>query len=112
MGSNAVASREVTLTPEDQTHKPLIGEIRAPNHAQRIAEVEGTAVIINHSAAAKALRWAGGPRSLQRALASVAVPNAQGQTTRTLSLNGARVQCMVISDEVWGEVDSPSTTSF
>lgn len=109
---NAVASREVTLDPDEMTNKPLIGEIRAANHQQRIAEVEGTAYIINHSAAAKALRWPGGPRSLQRALAGAAVPNGAHQTTRTLTLNGARVQCMVISDEVWGKAETSSVSSF
>jgi hypothetical protein len=109
---NAVASRDVTLDPDEITNKPLIGEIRATNHAQRIAEVDGTVIIINHAAAAKALRWAGGPRALQRALADAAVPNSQGQTTRTLTLNNARVQCMVISEEVWGKAETSSVSSF
>lgn len=109
---NAVSSRKVTLDENEMSNKPLVGEIRASNHPQRVSECEGTAVIINHAAAAEALRWPGGARAMQRALAGVAVANSNGQTTRTLTLNGARVQCMVISEEVWGKVDTPSAAEF
>ncbi|GEL47774.1 hypothetical protein CHO01_28900 [Cellulomonas hominis] len=109
---NAVSSREVTLNPDEPGNKPLIGEVRASSHPQRVMEVEGTAVIINHAAAAKALRWSGGARALQSALADVAVATSTGQTTRTLTINRARVQCMVISEDVWGPVDEPTASSF
>lgn len=91
---SAVSSRQVALDAEETPNRPLIGE--------RKALPDGTDVVaINVRAAAEALRYVGGDRGLTKALSRVALPDSKGLPTRTLRVNGTRVQAVCIPVEVW-----------
>lgn len=94
---NAVMSRAVSIDATEATTRPLIGVRRT---------VDGTeCVVINHAAAAAAIGFVGSKMALQRALAAVCLPGPDGKSTRSISINGVRVQACAIPVEVWGVAD-------
>lgn len=91
---SAVSARQIALDPEETPNRPLVGEKKALP--------DGTEVVaINVRAAAEALRYVGGDRALTKALARVALQDSKGLPTRTLRVNGTRVQALCIPIEVW-----------
>ncbi len=91
---SAVSSRQVALDADETPNRPLIGERKSLG--------DGTEVVaINLRAAAEALRYVGGDRALSKALSRVALMDAKGLPTRTLRVNGTRVQALCIPLDVW-----------
>lgn len=106
---SAVASRTVTISRDDASHKPLIGEVKD------VIGPDGTqvrAVAINVASAAAVLAWPGGHLAMTRALRDMAVTDASGKTTRTLTINNTRVQVVCISLDVWGEPEAEKASDF
>ena len=99
---SAVSARQVALDPAETPNRPLIGERKTLADGQDV-------VAINVRAAAEALRYVGGDRALSKALARVALPDSKGLPTRTLRVNGTRVQAVCIPVDVWdaGEDERP-----
>ncbi|MFC8797303.1 DUF3854 domain-containing protein [Promicromonospora sp. NPDC057138] len=95
----AVASREVSLDPDETPNRPLIGQLDKELS-------DGTSVIaINHAAAANALRYPGGARALSQALSAKAIRH-RGLPTRTLRLHGTPVQVVCLPADEWDDHES------
>ncbi|XBH23003.1 hypothetical protein V5R04_07270 [Jonesiaceae bacterium BS-20] len=92
---NAISSRQVSIDPAEESHKPLIGQLI------KFGDASGPTLAVNHAAAAAALRWTGGPRALQRALAEVSLVGSDGKSTRTAKVGGQRVQVCAINPLDW-----------
>lgn len=91
---SAVSARQIAIDPAEAQNRPLVGE--------RKDLPDGTAVVaINVRAAAEALRYVGGDRALTKALSRVALADSKGLPTRTLRVNGTRVQAVCIPVDVW-----------
>ena len=108
---SAVSARQVSLDADETPNRPLIGERK-----RLTGEGEGDVIAINVRAAADALRYVGGDRALTKALSKVVLLNNKGLPTRTLSVNGIRVQALCIPIEAWeagddGDDEAPRTTT-
>lgn len=100
VGDGAFRPRTPTSMPTNQQNKPVIGELRYDE------ALGGDVVIVNHAMAAKALMFSGGGRGLLRALSPVCILE-NGKPTRTLTINGARVQACAISFADFGVEAAP-----
>lgn len=99
---SAVSARQVALNADETPNRPLIGE--------RKTLADNTEVVaINVKAAAEALRYVGGDRAMTKALSRIALPDSKGLPTRTLSVNGTRVQAVCIPMTVWDEGDDEAS---
>lgn len=101
---SAVSARQVSLDSDETPNRPLIGE--------RKTLVDGMNIVaINVRAAAEALRYVGGDRALTKALSKVALQDSKGLPTRTLSVNGTRVQAVCIPIGIWDAEDDVVETA-
>ena len=101
---SAVSARQIALDPEETPNRPLVGEKKTlPDGVEVVA--------INVRAAAEALRYVGGDRALTKALSRVALVDSKGLPTRTLRVNGTRVQALCIPVDVWDAGEDEHGTS-